>query len=69
MNFPNNFVFILLCSFPLNKPHINKDQKAQRGRTTNGEIGPFMKYATVHYLLYEQLEESPNCVYMANIYR
>ena len=29
----------------------------------------FMKYGIVQYLLYENLEESPNCVYIPNIHR
>ena len=45
----------------------------------NKEVGPltaklalslikFMKYGIVHFLLYEKLEESPNCVYIPNIH-
>ena len=29
----------------------------------------FMKYGVVKFLLYEYLEESPNCVYIPNIHR
>ena len=47
---------------------------------TRKEVGPrtanmalllikFMKYGVVQFLLYEYLEESPNCVYIQNIHR
>ena len=43
----------------------------KRARTMNGEIDlvddQIMKYGTVQVLLYEYLEESPNCVYVLNI--
>ena len=41
----------------------------ERGRTTNGEIGPVTDqiYETWNFINFEELEESPNCVYIPNI--
>ena len=45
---------------------------SQKARITIGEIGllliKIMKYGIVHFLLYEYLAESPNCVFIPNIH-